>query len=769
MKHFNKFLFLLAIFGLSTISVNAQFSGGSGTASLPYLIGTDHDLRQLADLVNAGNTSYNDRYYELIDDIDLSENYGPEYNNGKGWIPIGNIANHFYGSFNGKNHKIYGLWINDPELDYAGLFGYCVSPIGTIKNLGVYGSVVARYITGGIVGSANGGGISLDYCIENCFFQGNVEAKSSWGTVGGIVGVIDVGKIKNCYTTGTVKGYIFAGGITGSGVSIQIISCYTTSTISGDHIIGGITPSINSNCAITGCAVFSPSIKGVSDVGRVIGSYNNGSLLLNVAWDGMLNADNNTNWTNIGGSNLDGENISKENINNDGSIGGRFTTTDGWTIENGKLPGLFGETVKMPGYLLINPFEGKGTAEDPYRITTISQLETLAKYVNLGYEEYSTKHYKLMNDLLMNDLDFSSHATGWIPIGNSNTNCSFRGTFDGNFMKIKGLKIITSGLKINTTNGIYYLGLFGYVSENAQIKNLAMENVNFNLNDPTMYQVAGAIAGRFEGTGSISNCYSTGTISATSNNSNVGGIVGRIGSVNVSNCYSTVAITGVSTTTSAASTGGIIGNKNGGASTVSHCAALNPSINCVSQGSTAQHKFGRIVGENYGTLFNNVGFNNMLNPAGETIWLNKDGDKIDGYDITIEELHADGTLNSRFRPEMGWATENGKLPGFGTPVEMPNHLKLNSVKDKTLTEINLYPNPTTGELRITNYELRIDNVEIFDVFGRKVGGKFPSNVLEGWTAKPDGVVIDLTGFSAGIYFLKITTENGFVMKKVVKQ
>ena len=31
--------------------------------------------------------------------------------------------------------------------------------------------------------------------------------------------------------------------------------------------------------------------------------------------------------------------------------------------------------------------------------------------------------------------------------------------------------------------------------------------------------------------------------------------------------------------------------------------------------------------------------------------------------------------------------------------------------------ILLYPNPTTGELRITNYELRIDNIEIFDIYG----------------------------------------------------
>ena len=33
--------------------------------------------------------------------------------------------------------------------------------------------------------------------------------------------------------------------------------------------------------------------------------------------------------------------------------------------------------------------------------------------------------------------------------------------------------------------------------------------------------------------------------------------------------------------------------------------------------------------------------------------------------------------------------------------------------------VTVYPNPTTGELRITNYELGIKNIEFFDIYGRK--------------------------------------------------
>jgi len=77
-------------------------------------------------------------------------------------------------------------------------------------------------------------------------------------------------------------------------------------------------------------------------------------------------------------------------------------------------------------------------------------------------------------------------------------------------------------------------------------------------------------------------------------------------------------------------------------------------------------------------------------------------------------------------------------------------------------QILVYPNPTTGELRVTSYELRVTGVEIYDVYGRKVyddSNSFGLTVLRSY---------DLTGFSNGTYFLKITTEQGIVTKKVIK-
>ena len=77
--------------------------------------------------------------------------------------------------------------------------------------------------------------------------------------------------------------------------------------------------------------------------------------------------------------------------------------------------------------------------------------------------------------------------------------------------------------------------------------------------------------------------------------------------------------------------------------------------------------------------------------------------------------------------------------------------------------ITIYPNPTTGELIIDNGELTINSVEVFDVFGRKLKGK-------GGKEQGGGKIqLDISDLSAGIYFVKIRTETGEVVKKVVKE
>jgi hypothetical protein len=75
-------------------------------------------------------------------------------------------------------------------------------------------------------------------------------------------------------------------------------------------------------------------------------------------------------------------------------------------------------------------------------------------------------------------------------------------------------------------------------------------------------------------------------------------------------------------------------------------------------------------------------------------------------------------------------------------------------ENRVENEIKIYPNPTTGELTIDNGQLTINNIEVFDVYGRKC---HVSHV----TCHD----IDISHLPIGVYIVKI---DG-VCRKVVKQ
>jgi hypothetical protein len=95
--------------------------------------------------------------------------------------------------------------------------------------------------------------------------------------------------------------------------------------------------------------------------------------------------------------------------------------------------------------------------------------------------------------------------------------------------------------------------------------------------------------------------------------------------------------------------------------------------------------------------------------------------------------------------------------------------------DAEMDEIVVYPNPTNGELRITNYELGITNIEIFDMLGHPVGANLrvcPPHVRPPHVrpeTQTSDIVINISHLPTGMYFIRIETENGkIVTRKVVK-
>ena len=86
----------------------------------------------------------------------------------------------------------------------------------------------------------------------------------------------------------------------------------------------------------------------------------------------------------------------------------------------------------------------------------------------------------------------------------------------------------------------------------------------------------------------------------------------------------------------------------------------------------------------------------------------------------------------------------------------------NSVLENGKDKVLLYPNPNKGEFVVECGELRVEKIEISDVFGRKhnVG------TLNHLSAE---IRIDITHLPVGVYFVKIYTESGEVVRKVLKE
>ena len=84
-----------------------------------------------------------------------------------------------------------------------------------------------------------------------------------------------------------------------------------------------------------------------------------------------------------------------------------------------------------------------------------------------------------------------------------------------------------------------------------------------------------------------------------------------------------------------------------------------------------------------------------------------------------------------------------------------------SVLENEMNNINIYPNPTTGELRIESGGLVIEDIVIYDVYGRNL-------LFHKFLMSPE-TTIDISHLSTGVYFVKICTALGETVRKVLKE
>ena len=189
------------------------------------------------------------------------------------WEPIGKSADDdtYTGTFDGKGYTISGLYFNNPNAYYVGLFGK-IGANGKISNVGVLDSYFQfRALGGGVCGNNYGE-------LQNCSNSSTVICNMQDGT-GGVCGYNNKGTVRDCKNTGSVRGKAPLGGVCGVNNSGIIENCFNEGTVSvtvTSFNVGGVCG--NNYSGKIKCSYNTASVSGQYNVGGVCGSSNYGTI-----------------------------------------------------------------------------------------------------------------------------------------------------------------------------------------------------------------------------------------------------------------------------------------------------------------------------------------------------------------------------------------------------------------------------------------------------------------------------------------------------------
>ena len=221
----------------------------------------------------------------LTDNIDLT---------GKEWTPIGDYDNRYTGTFDGGNHTITGLTINQYG-SYVGMIDFLDSG-GTVQNLTLENvNITGGNIVGSVVGDNHGtvtactasGNVSGTYSIGGVVGYNNGTVTACYHVSGNVSGTYSIGGVAGenngtmtaCYhASGNVSGTSGIGGVVGTNKSGTLTACYATGNVTGNGsgtiYVGGVTGT-NKSGTLTACYHANGTVSGpAGTTGGVVG-YNN--------------------------------------------------------------------------------------------------------------------------------------------------------------------------------------------------------------------------------------------------------------------------------------------------------------------------------------------------------------------------------------------------------------------------------------------------------------------------------------------------------------
>jgi hypothetical protein len=249
---------------LPTLALAATYSGGAGTAGSPFLISTVPDFRAIGD-----NSADWDKRFKLTQDIDLSDCNEANLHMIGHWVMLGSNANRpFTGEFDGNGKTIFNFRYKNMTDDYVGLFQHAT---GVIKNLRLVRATVVgnKAGAGALVGNLDQGSV-VECCVTEVSVSGN-------NRVGGLVGSAS-GIVSMSYSSGSVSGVLYVGGLIGQAGSGTVALSYSKAQVTGSENVGGLIgltlkeDSFVNSCYATG------DVKGVLYVGGLIGQISPGKV-----------------------------------------------------------------------------------------------------------------------------------------------------------------------------------------------------------------------------------------------------------------------------------------------------------------------------------------------------------------------------------------------------------------------------------------------------------------------------------------------------------
>jgi len=197
--------------------------------------------------------------YVLMNDLDEdTDGYDELVDTEDGWEPIGG----FTGTLDGNEHEISDLYIDRPNTDHVGLFGY-IGKGGEVRNVSVIDADVSGNENVGALVGKNFDTVSKSYATG--IVSGTAEI--GYTSVGTLVGYNDQGTVSQSYSRGDVSGVSVIGGLVGRNAG-SVENSYATGDLSGEERVGGL---VGRNTGSVETSYARGNMSGDSQVGGLVG------------------------------------------------------------------------------------------------------------------------------------------------------------------------------------------------------------------------------------------------------------------------------------------------------------------------------------------------------------------------------------------------------------------------------------------------------------------------------------------------------------------